>query len=361
MLGISQKSKRLQEVEKFTFENCVLPKDRNFASDFSLNKKFAMTDSDIESDEDFQETLSYFEDDLLNQPQDGVVQWSAWSYEKLILDVLTSQIASGRVDRVESVLLLVMRFHQEEYFSQALVDDVIYHAMSKAASRGSRGVIQMICRITAGYDISIAEQHAAIRILLFRSNNPSCVEALRDLGFNEGFSQVFDLIKNGVARQVFGRYRTTPSRSFTIRQWNFFLAALSGDLEEVKRALDDQQINLHQVLDVHACSKNTEWFPHVLNCSPALCAAAARGHWKVVKAILAKFAEAERMGTACGLSRPNGPCAPLPWNSYIDCFRTSVVIIAGQSSDVSVFSEKFPELENAISNVFFAFSFVHRS
>ena len=70
-----------------------------------------MTDSDIESDEEFQATLSYFRDELSNQPQEGRVQWDGWSYERLILGVLTSQIASGRVDRVESILLLVMRFH----------------------------------------------------------------------------------------------------------------------------------------------------------------------------------------------------------------------------------------------------------
>ena len=211
-----------------------------------------MTDSDVESDEEFQATLSYFEDDLFKQPRFSGVKWSAWLYERPILDVLTSQIGSGRVDRVESILLLVMRLHQEESISQALLDDFIYHALSQAASRGNVGAIRIICRITAGCDLSIAKQHTAIRILLFQNENQSCGEALRELGFNEGFSQVLDLIKTGVARQVFGRYRATPSQNFTILQWNFFCAALSGNLEEVKRILvgHHQQTDLRKFLDI---------------------------------------------------------------------------------------------------------------
>ena len=129
----------------------------------------------------------------------------------------------------------------------------------QAASRGSRGAIQVICRITAGYDFSIAKQQAAIRILFYQNKSPSCVEALRELGFDEGFSQVFDLISNGVARQVFGRYRSTP-QNLPVLQWGFFFAALSGDLEEVKRILDDQQTDLYPECfgRVHVSGRNTD-------------------------------------------------------------------------------------------------------
>ena len=313
-----------------------------------------MTDSDIESDEEFQATLSYVKNELLDLSRDcgEQCQWDCWSYErKLILGLLTSQIASGRVDRVEIILLLVMPFHQEETSSKVRVDEVIYHAMSQAASRGNLGAIRMICRITAGFDLSIAKQHAAIRILLFQNESPSCVEALRELGFNEGFSQVFDLIKSGVGRQVFGRYRSTPSRSFTILQWNFFVAALSGNLEEVKRILDDQQTDLRHLLDVYFF-RNTRWgISDFRVFSTPLCAAAARGHWKVVKAILAKLTEAESLKRASSLNRGHLPAGlPLPKVYYL---YQSVVIIAAQRNDISIFSEKFADLEKAISRVLF--------
>ena len=289
----------------------------------------------------------------MNQPQDGGVQWDGWSYQRrLLFYVLTCQIASGRVDRVESILLLVMRFHQEESISQALVDEAIYHTMSQAASRGNLGAIRKICRITAGFDLSIAKQHAAIRILLFQNENPSCVEALRELGFNEGFSQVFDLIKSGLARQVFGRYRSTPSRSFTIFLWNFFFAALSGNLEEVKRILDDQQTDLLNFLDVYVWDNTRWWSSHFQLCSTPLCAAAARGHWKVVKAILAKLTEAESLETASSLSHRGHLPACLPLLKIPYLYR-SVFIIAAQRNDISILSEKFAELDNAISDVFF--------
>ena len=319
-----------------------------------------MTDSDVESDEEFQATLSYLKDDLLNQPQRvGGVQRVSWLYEKqLIMNLLTTQIASGRVDRVESILLLSMRFHQEKSISQALVDDVIHHAMSQAASRGNLGAVRMICRITAGFDFSIAnliaKQHAAIRILLFQNENPSCVEALRELGFDEGFSQVFDLIKNGVARKVFGMYKSTPE-SVTILQWNFLFAALSGDLEEVKRILDDQQTDMRKLLDVYLFKNRRGWLCHAWHCSAPLCAAAARGHWKVVKAILAKLTAAERLGTASSLSHRGHrghPPAHLPLLEIHNLYR-SFVIFAARRNDLSIFSEKFPELENAIADASF--------
>ena len=162
-----------------------------------------MSESDVESDEEFQATLSCFGDELVNRPHDNGVQRIDWSHQiglVLQLELLTTQIASLRVDREESILLLVMRFHQEESISQALVDDVIYHAMRQAASRGDLGAteVRKICRITADYDLSIPKQHAAIRIF-FQNDNPSRAEALRELGFDEEFSQVFDLIKNGAA------------------------------------------------------------------------------------------------------------------------------------------------------------------
>ena len=315
-----------------------------------------MTDSDVESDEEFQATLSYFEDDLLNELQHRGVQRVGWLYEKqLMMNLLTTQIASGRVDRVESILLLSMRFHQEGCLSQALVDDVIHHAMSQAASRGNLGAIRMICRITAGFDFSIAnliaKQHAAIRILLFQNENPSCVEALRELGFEEGFSQVFDLIKNGVARKVFGMYKSTP-QSVTILQWNFLFAALSGDLEEVKRILDNQQTDMRKLLDVYLFKNRRGWLFHAWHCSAPLCAAAARGHWKVAKAILAKLTAAERLGTASSLSHRGHLPAHLPLLEIHNLYR-SFVIFAARRNDVSIFSEKFPELENAIADAFF--------
>ena len=309
-----------------------------------------MTDSDVESDEEFQAALSHIKDKLLDISRKCEDPWS--DQRRLILDMLTCQIASGQVDRVESILLLVMRFHQEGYFRQELADDIIYHAMSQAASRGNLGAIRKFCRITAGYDFSIAKQHAAIRILLFQNENPSCVEALRELGFDEGFSQVFDLIKSGVGRHVFGRDRSTPSRSFTILQWNFFVAALSGNLEEVKRVLDDQQTNLRNFLDVYFCQNTRWWSSHFQLCSAPLCAAAARGHWKVVKAILAKLTEAESLETASSISHRGHLPEHLPLPNIHYLYR-SVVIIAAQKNDISIFSEKFAELENAISDVFF--------
>ena len=118
-----------------------------------------------------------------------------------------------------------MRFHEANSVSQALVDDVFYHAMSQAASRGNLGAIRMNCRIAAGYGFSIAKQHAAIKMLIFQNESPSCVEALRELGFDEGFNQVFDLVKLGCAQQVFGRGRSTHP-TFTVLQRNFFFAAL---------------------------------------------------------------------------------------------------------------------------------------
>ena len=253
-------------------------------------------------------------------------------------ELLTTQIAWGRVDRVESILSLLVRSNEANYFSEAMVDDVLYHAISQAASRGNLGAIRKICRITgtAGYDLSIAKQHAAIRLLLFQNENPNCVEALRELGFNEGFSQVFDLIKSGVTRQVFERGRSTQS-TFTVLQRNFFFAALSGNLEEVKRILDVEQTNLYylyNVLDVQMCSENIAW-PYCSSdeplCSPPLCAAAARGHWKVVKAILTK-------------------CSLFPGDCYVDIefFCRDVVTIAAQRNDLSIFSETFAELDNAI-------------
>ena len=114
----------------------------------------------------------------MNRPHHNGVQRIDWSHQRgLVLELLTTQIASLRIDRVESILLLVMRFHQEESISQALMDDVIYHAMSQAASRGDLGALRKICRITAGYDLSIPKQHAAIRIF-FQNDNPSRAEAL---------------------------------------------------------------------------------------------------------------------------------------------------------------------------------------
>ena len=309
-----------------------------------------MTDSDVESDEEFQAALSHVKDKLLDISRKYEDPWS--DQRRLILDMLTCQIASARVDRVESILLLVMRFHQEGYFSQELADDIIYHAMSQAASRGNLGAIRKFCRITAGYDLSIAKQHAAIRMLLFQNENPSCVEALRELGFDKGFSQVFDLIKSGVGRQVFGRDRSTPSRSFTILQWNFFVAALSGNLEEVKRILDDQQTDLLNFLDVYVWDNTRWWSSHFQLCSAPLCAAAARGHWKVVKAILAKLTEAESLETASFLSHRGSLSARLPLLKIHFLFE-SVVIIAAQRNDISIFSEMFADLENAISDVCF--------
>ena len=302
-----------------------------------------MTESDVESDEEFQAT---FENELLNHPQDDEVQ--------RIWELLTTQIASGRVDRVESILLLLMRFREANSVSRTLLDKFICHALNQAASRGNVGAIRMICRITAGYGFSIAKQHAAIRMLIFQNENPSCVEALRELGFEEGSNQVFDLAKKGRAREFCGRYtsRTIPqAEPFTVLRWNFFCAALSGNLEEVKRILNDPQTDLHNVLDVHACDC-TGWPSLVWLCSPPLCAAAARGQWKVVKAILA---EAESMATASGSSHPNGPCVVLPWVILITIFYRGVFIIAAQRNDFSIFSEKFADLENAISVIDFPF------
>ena len=314
-----------------------------------------MSDSDVESDEEFQAaTLSYFEDDLLNRRRDCGEQLEGFSYKgKLVLALMTTQIASGRVDRVESILLLIIRFHEAKCVSQVLVDDVFYHAMSQAASRGNLGAIRMICRITAGYDLSIAKQHAAVRILLFQNENPSCVEALRELGFDEGFSQVFDLIKNGAARQVFGAYKTIPSQSFTNLQWNFFFAALSGNLEEVKRILDDPQTDLSKFLDVDVCDGNKLCTSFLRVSSTPLCAAAARGHWKVVKAILAKLTEAERMDRTSSLLSRRGTLHAHFSLLSIPYLYESVVIIAAQRNDFSIFSEKFADLENAISDVSF--------
>ena len=310
-----------------------------------------MTDSDVESDEEFQAALSYVKDELLDHPQDCGEQWDGWSYpRRLILDVLTTQIASGRVDRVESILILIMHSDEAYRFREGMLDDVIYHAMRQAASRWNLGAIRMICRITAGFDLSIAKQHAAIRILLFQNENPSSVEALRELGFNEGFSQVFDLVKKGRA-QVFGRYRS-PSRSFTILQWNFFVAALSGNLEVVKRILDDQQTDLLNFLDVYVWDNTRWWSSHFQLCSTPLCAAAARGHWKVVKAILTKLTEAESLETASSLSHRGHLPACLPLLKIPYLYR-SVFIIAAQRNDLSIFSEKFADLDNAISDVFF--------
>ena len=348
LLRVSQKSKLLQEVEIFTFETYVLTKDRTCG----------WVSSESESCNDWQWRWVWW------RIPSGVIacQRQAVGY----FSEMWRSMVGPKTTNIGHVNLsdcfrtswpcgkysLVMRFHQEGYFRQELADDIIYHAMSQAATRGNLGAIRKFCRITAGYDLSIAKQHAAIRILLFQNDNPSCVEALREVGFDEGFSQVFDLIKSGVGRQVFGRDRSTP-RSFTILQWNFFVAALSGNLEEVKRILDDQQTNLGNFLDVHVCENTRWWISHFRLCSTPLCAAAARGHWKVVKAILAKLTEAESLETASSISHRGHLPEHLPLPNIHYLYR-SVVIIAAQKNDISIFSEKFAELENAISD----FSFV---
>ena len=302
-----------------------------------------MTESDDESDEEFQAT---FENELLNHPQHDAGQ--------RILELLTTQIASGRVDRVERILLLLMRFPKANSVSQTLLDEFIYHALSQAASRGNIGAIRMICRITAGYGFSFAKEQAAIRMLIFQDENPSCVEALQQLGFEEGFNQAFDLVKKARAHPLHlcGRCRSIP-QTFTVLQRNFFFAALRGDLEEVKRILNDPQTDLQNVLDVHACD-SAVWFSNLWLCSSPLCAAAARSQWKVVKTILE---EAESMATASGSSHRNGPRGALPWifwiTKYSTFFYRVVVIIAAQRNDFSIFSEMFAELENAISDVSF--------
>ena len=312
-----------------------------------------MDDSDVESDEDFTETLSYFGDVLMNC-HDNRPQRVCWLSERkgTVLELLTTQIVSDRVDRVENILLLLMRFHKTNSLSQTLVDELVFHALSQAASRGNVGAIRMICRITAAYHFSITKEHASIRMLIFQNENPSCVEALQDLGFDEGASQVIELVKEGRARELFGRCGSIP-QSFTVLRWNFFLAALDGDLEEVKRILDDPQTDLDQDLDVNIHQKYRDWSSSAVRvCSPPLCAAAARGHWKVVKAILKK---SESMKTTCG-PYALSPCGPPPrwgWVFWNNLLYRVVVIIAAQRNDFSIFSEKFPELENAISDVSF--------
>ena len=309
-----------------------------------------MSDSDVESDEDFTKTLSYFGDVLMNC-HGNRPQRVCWLSERkgTVLELLTTQIASGRIDRVESILLLLMRFHKTNSLSQTLVDELVFHALSQAASRGNVGAIRMIGRITAGYGFSIAKEHAAIRMLIFQNENPSCVEALQELGFDEGASQAFDMVKEGRTRELFGRCGSIP-QSCTVLRWKFFLAALGGDLEEVKRILDDPQTDLDHDLDVNIHQKYRGWPPSscaVRVCSPPLCAAAARGHWKVVKAILEK---SESLKTTCRWS-PIGPPARLEWVFWNNLLYRVVVIIAAQRNDFSIFSEKFPELENAISDV----------
>ena len=309
-----------------------------------------MSDRDVESDEDFTETLSYFGDVLMNCRGDRphTVCWLS-ERKRTVLELLTTQIVSERVDRVENILLLLMRFHKANSLSQILVDELVFHALSQAASRGNVGAIRMICRITAAYHFSITKEHVAIRMLIFQQENPTCVEALQELGFDEGASQVIDMVKEGRGRELFGRCGSTPY-SFMVLRWNFFLAALGGDLEEVKRILDDPQTDLENVLDVNTCNEDGRRFSHIRLSCPPLGAAAARGHWKVVKAILE---EAESLKTASGSSHPISPPTNFLWVFWNNFLYRVVVIIAAQRNDFSIFSEKLPELENAISDVSF--------
>ena len=198
--------------------------------------------------------------------------------------------------------------------------------------------------------MSIAKQHAAIRIF-FQNDNPSRAEALRELGFDEEFRQVFDLIKNGAALIVFAGCRSTSPRTCNALQWNFLFAVLGGDLEVVKRILDYQQNHLNNVLTVHVI-ESTQPCSYVALCSPPLCTAAAQGHWKVVKAILAKLAEAVNVEIVSGFKSRDHQRAGLPL-SEIDYLYRSVVVIAAQGNDFFIFSEKFAELENAISDISF--------
>ena len=42
-----------------------------------------------------------------------------------------------------------------------------------------------------------------------------------------------------------------PLKVFTILQWNFLFAALGGELEKVKKILDDQRTDMRKLLDVY--------------------------------------------------------------------------------------------------------------
>ena len=296
-----------------------------------------MSESDVESDEEFDAALSHYGEETKNSSHNVRESWL--DKDGNISKLVAVQFASGRLDRVERILLLVLRLNEAKSIFQAQLDEVIYHAMSQAASRGNFVAIRMICRITAGYDFPIAKQHAAIRMLFFQSENPSCVEVLRELGF--GFCQVFDLVKKGEARQVFGR--CTASKRFTILQRDFFLAALEGDLEEVQRLMDDEQTNLVEVLDV---CEGPVWRSFWLRLeerlySPPLCVAAARGHWNIVNAILERVEAAEQ-------DDDEELTVRMPLEGYIFHFGISLFIIAAQRNDLSVFSEDFAG--KAISN-----------
>ena len=76
-----------------------------------------------------------------------------------------------------------------------------------------------------------------------------------------------------------------------------------------------------------------------------------------MKAILAKLTEAESLETASSLSHRGHLPAHLRLlsSSMLDIhdLYQSVVIIAAQRNDISIFSEKFADLENAISDVSF--------
>ena len=71
-----------------------------------------------------------------------------------------------------------------------------------------------------------------------------------------------------------------------------------------------------------------------------------------MKAILAKFAETVNIEIVSGFKYRDHQRAGLPLPE-IDYLYRSVVVIAAQRNDLSVFSEKFPELESAISDVSF--------
>ena len=71
-----------------------------------------------------------------------------------------------------------------------------------------------------------------------------------------------------------------------------------------------------------------------------------------MKAILAKFAEAVNTEIVSGLRYWDHQRAGLPLPE-IDYLYRSVVVIAAQRNDLSVFSENFPDLKKPISDVSF--------
>ena len=214
---------------------------------------------------------------------------------------------------------------------------------------GNVGAIRMICRITAGSGFSIAKKHAAIRMLIFQDENPSCVEA------------VWKRFESLVLKRV-------PTKFLTWSKWDGVATFLEGVDRYLKLSrFFNGTSSLQRSAEIWKRWRES-WTIHKPICrmfwtymhvtaldgsymyGSVFLRFAQRGHWEVVEAVLE---EAESLKTVSGSSHPTSPPTNLLlvlWNNFL--YR-AVVIIAAKRNDFSSFSEKLPELENVILDVSF--------